>query len=82
MTRRDFVRLALALVCASPLATRLVAAQAATVKDPVCGMKIDPAKARGKAEHKGKTYYFCSADCKARFEKNPAKYAEKESAPK
>jgi YHS domain-containing protein len=53
--------------------------QPTTVKDPVCGMKIDPATAKGKIEHKGKTYYFCSDDCKAKFQKEPAKYAEKEN---
>jgi len=30
------------------------------VKDPVCGMVIEPASAAGKAEHAGETYYFCS----------------------
>ena len=29
-----------------------------TVKDPVCGMTIDPATAKYRAEHGGKTYYF------------------------
>lgn len=47
------------------------------VKDVVCGMKIDPAKAKGKSEYKGKTYHFCSEDCKTKFDKDPAKYAEK-----
>jgi YHS domain-containing protein len=54
--------------------------QPTTVKDPVCGMTIDPSKAKGKAEYKGKTYYFCSDDCKSKFEKDPTKYADK--APK
>ena len=27
-------------------------------------------------DYKGKTYYFCSDDCKARFTKEPAKYAK------
>lgn len=44
-------------------------------KDPVCGMEIDEKKATGTAVYKGKTYYFCSASCKATFEKAPAKYA-------
>jgi P-type Cu+ transporter len=43
-------------------------------KDPVCGMTVDPQKARGKAEHAGRTYYFCSAGCEARFKADPAKY--------
>lgn len=45
------------------------------VKDPVCGMQIDEKKAAGKAEYKGKTYYFCSSGCKTTFEQNPAQYA-------
>src|ERR1041385_7538666 len=31
-----------------------------TVRDPVCGMYVDPAKARGSSEYKGETYYFFS----------------------
>ena len=45
------------------------------VKDPVCGMDIDPAKGAGKSEHAGKTYYFCSPGCKEKFDKDPKKYA-------
>jgi Cu+-exporting ATPase len=48
------------------------------VKDPVCGMKIDPAKAQFKSEYEGKTYYFCSADCKTKFDASPAQYLKKE----
>ncbi|HEV2102224.1 MAG TPA: heavy metal translocating P-type ATPase [Candidatus Acidoferrum sp.] len=44
------------------------------VKDPVCGMMVDPQKAAGKAEHDGKTYFFCSPRCKERFEKEPEKF--------
>ncbi len=47
---------------------------AATVKDPVCSMEIDPAKAAGKSEYKGQTYYFCSSGCKKSFDKDPEKY--------
>ncbi len=45
-----------------------------TVRDPVCGMDIDPATAAGKSEYKGQTYYFCSAGCKKSFDKEPEKY--------
>jgi len=44
------------------------------VKDPVCGMDIDPKTAAGKSEYKGQTYYFCSAGCKKAFDKEPDKY--------
>ena len=43
-------------------------------KDPVCGMMVDPQKAAGKAEHDGKTYYFCSARCAERFRNEPEKF--------
>jgi YHS domain-containing protein len=44
-------------------------------KDVVCGMQVDPAKAPGKSEHNGKTYYFCSPGCKKKFDANPSQYA-------
>ena len=37
-------------------------------KDPICGMNVDPSKARFKAEKDGKTYYFCSEHCKHAFQ--------------
>lgn len=46
------------------------------VKDPVCGMMIDPKTAAGTAQYKGKTYYFCSRDEKAKFEKSPETYVK------
>lgn len=45
-----------------------------TVKDPVCGMDVDPATAKHKTDHAGATYYFCSAGCRTKFEGDPAKY--------
>jgi Cu+-exporting ATPase len=44
------------------------------VKDPVCGMLVDPQKAAGKSEHAGTTYYFCSPRCAERFEEKPEKF--------
>ncbi|HKW74304.1 MAG TPA: heavy metal translocating P-type ATPase [Terriglobales bacterium] len=46
----------------------------AAVVDPVCGMHVDPQKARGSAEHHGKTFYFCSAGCEQKFKADPEKY--------
>jgi len=40
------------------------------VTDPVCGMKVDRAKALT-AEHDGHTFYFCSQHCRERFEADP-----------
>ena len=43
--------------------------------DPVCGMQVDPATARGRVDYEGETYYFCSAGCRAKFEASPGQYA-------
>jgi Cu+-exporting ATPase len=44
------------------------------VKDPVCGMDVDPHTARHRADHAGHAYYFCSAGCRGRFSADPEKY--------
>lgn len=44
-------------------------------KDPVCGMSINPEKAGAAAVVAGKTYYFCSASCREKFEQAPEKYS-------
>jgi YHS domain-containing protein len=45
--------------------------------DPVCSMKVDP-KVAPRADHQGKTYYFCSESDRQLFLKDPAKYIKKE----
>ncbi|HZE23251.1 MAG TPA: YHS domain-containing protein, partial [Blattabacteriaceae bacterium] len=44
------------------------------VKDPVCDMDVDSARAAGSSEYKGQTYYFCSPGCVKRFNADPEKY--------
>jgi len=56
--------------------------QTAKVTDPVCGMQIDPAKAAGKSDYNGKTYYFCSDRCKKTFDANPEAVLNKDSKKK
>jgi P-type Cu+ transporter len=46
------------------------------VKDPVCGMMIDPHTTSHRAQYQGKPYYFCSSGCQSKFMANPAKYVE------
>lgn len=46
-----------------------------SVKDPVCGMNVDPASAL-RHEHAGQTYYFCSEHCRGKFQADPGKYAQ------
>ncbi len=48
------------------------------VIDPVCGMKVDPAKAAGSFEYRGKTYYFCSEHCLSKFKANPEAFTQEE----
>ena len=57
------------------------AADAGTVKDPVCGMTVDPHTTPRRALYKGKPYYFCSSGCQAKFMAEPAKYVESAATP-
>jgi len=45
------------------------------VRDPVCGMTVDPATAKHQAAHDGRTFHFCSAGCAEKFRKDPERYA-------
>jgi xanthine dehydrogenase accessory factor len=51
-----------------------LAAQPATAVDPVCKMDVDVQTARHMAEVDGTMYYFCCAQCKARFMPEPERY--------
>ena len=44
------------------------------VKDPVCGMTVNPATAKHHHTHAGHTYYFCAARCREKFIANPEQY--------
>jgi len=46
-------------------------------RDPVCGMNVNPATARHRYAHAGKTYYFCCAGCAEKFKTDPQKYLAK-----
>jgi Cu+-exporting ATPase len=49
-------------------------------RDPVCGMTIDLARTQHKAEHAGKTFYFCCAGCATKFRADPEKYLQPKPA--
>jgi Cu+-exporting ATPase len=51
-----------------------------TIKDPVCGMEIDPEAAFTVREHMGRNFYFCSEDCVVKFDSDPHRYAMATSA--
>ena len=44
------------------------------VRDPVCGMIVDPHTTPHRHSHVGRTYYFCSAGCLSKFSLDPGKY--------
>ncbi len=57
------------------------AAPAASATDPVCGMKVDPARAKDSCQHQGQTYYFCCDGCLEMFRADPGRYLAKTAAP-
>ncbi len=47
------------------------------IRDPVCLMVLDPRKAAAMVEHEGRTYYFCSDGCRAKFLAQPKLFLDK-----
>ena len=47
------------------------------MRDPVCGMTVNPETSKHRLEHHGETFHFCSAGCRTRFAADPAKYLDK-----
>ncbi len=45
------------------------------IRDPVCGMGLDPRRAAATAEHGGRLFYFCSEGCRMRFLRDPDRFA-------
>jgi len=54
----------------------------AGVSDPVCGMPVDPARAKHRHEYQGKTFHFCSAGCREKFAADPGRYLKPEAEAK
>ena len=42
--------------------------------DPVCGMEVDENSAKDRSSFEGKTYFFCSTDCREEFDEAPEEY--------
>jgi Cu+-exporting ATPase len=53
----------------------------AHVRDPVCGMSVDPATSEHLFDDHGDTYHFCSTGCRTKFAADPKQYLDK-SRPK
>jgi Cu+-exporting ATPase len=47
----------------------------ALATDPVCGMRLDEAESVGAARYEGRTYHFCSEQCRAKFDADAERYA-------
>ncbi|MCR2707593.1 YHS domain-containing protein, partial [Salmonella enterica] len=50
------------------------------MKDPVCGMMVDPAAGKPHMTYKGHEYHFCSDSCHGKFKADPEKYLTAQSA--
>jgi len=48
--------------------------------DPVCGAPVDPDKTQHRTEYQGRSYYFCSRQCKELFDQQPDKWLSEEAA--
>jgi Cu+-exporting ATPase len=46
----------------------------AGVRDPVCGMTVDPATSKHRFDYRGETFQFCSAGCRSKFAADPQNY--------
>jgi Cu+-exporting ATPase len=46
----------------------------AMIRDPVCGMTVDPQAGKPSLEHEGRTYHFCSEGCRTKFAAVPEDY--------
>ena len=62
------------------MSTKLPNTAKPVVRDPVCGMTVDPATAKYFHSHGGQTYYFCCAPCLEKFKSNPEQYLTKGSS--
>ena len=51
------------------------------VKDPVCGMDVDPLTSKHRADHDGQIYHFCAANCRTKFIADPNRYLAPKSQP-
>lgn len=54
-----------------------VTSNPALVRDPVCGMHVDPATTKYIHEHEGKKYYFCCGHCVGKFKADPQQFLNK-----
>ncbi len=44
------------------------------LRDPVCGMAIDPTASKHQATYQGQVFHFCSHGCREKFSADPTRY--------
>ncbi|NYT32180.1 heavy metal translocating P-type ATPase [Rhizobium sp. WYCCWR 11128] len=49
-------------------------AVSAMIRDPVCGMTVDPQAGKPSLDHDGRIYHFCSEGCRTKFAAAPEDY--------
>lgn len=54
---------------------------AKSIRDPTCGMRVDPASATSHVDFSGRRYYFCSKHCADTFSLNPKKFLRHPARP-
>jgi len=52
----------------------------ANVRDPVCGMNLDPSSSQHRFDYRGETFHFCSAGCRSKFAADPKPYLDNSAA--
>src|SRR5215475_2321097 len=57
-------------------------ARASATRDPVCGMAVERATAKHHVRHDGVDHFFCSANCKAKFQAEPRRYLTVPATPR
>jgi YHS domain-containing protein len=70
--KKIFPILGLAILISAAIITLAITKEA--VKDPVCGMEVNPATATFKMDSPHGTIYFCSQTCMEKFQANPSAY--------
>jgi Cu+-exporting ATPase len=51
------------------------------MRDPVCGMSVDPAAGKPTVDYDGKTFHFCSQGCQKKFVADPDKFLDDKPSP-
>jgi Cu+-exporting ATPase len=58
-----------------------IASSAIAVRDPVCGMEVDPHTTAHRATYDGQAHYFCSSGCRDKFVAAPSTYVTRDGGP-